>query len=75
MSEDLTAGIVRILAPDGSTAGTGFVVTDESLIATCAHVVQSEKSQRRGDPRPDYMDLVLHATGDRRRAKVEPEWW
>ena len=75
MSEDLTAGIVRILAPDGSTAGTGFVVTDEGLIATCSYVVQSEKPQRRGDPRPDYVDLVLHASGDCRRGRIEPEWW
>ena len=41
MSNDLTAGIVRILKPDGSTAGTGFVVSDEGLIATCAHVVKA----------------------------------
>jgi hypothetical protein len=68
-------GIVRILTPDGSTAGTGFVVTDDGLIATCSRVVQSEKSQRRGDPRPDYADLVFHATGDCRRARVGPEWW
>jgi len=40
MNVDLTAGIVRVLAPAGATAGTGFVVTDDGLIATCAHVVQ-----------------------------------
>jgi len=75
MTDDLTIGIVRIVRPDGTTAGTGFVVTDDGLIATCSHVVQSEKSQRRGDPRPDYVDLVFHATGDCRRARVEPAWW
>jgi len=41
MCEDLTAGIVRILTPEGSTAGTGFVVTDDGLVATCAHVVEA----------------------------------
>ena len=40
MSEDLIIGIVRILTADDTTAGTGFVVTDDGLIATCAHVVQ-----------------------------------
>jgi hypothetical protein len=34
MSVDLKAGIVRILKPDGTTAGTGFVVSDDRLIAT-----------------------------------------
>lgn len=75
MSVDLTAGIVRILSPEGTTAGTGFVVTDEGLVVTCSHVVQSEESQRQGDRRPDYVDLVFHSTGNYRRARVEPEWW
>jgi hypothetical protein len=41
MNIDLTAGIVRIIRPDGETAGTGFLVTDNGLIATCAHVVEA----------------------------------
>lgn len=75
MSVDLTAGIVRILRPNGTTAGTGFIITDDGLIATCSHVVQSEEAQRRGDPRPDSVDVVFHATGDHRQAGVEPDWW
>lgn len=74
LSGNLTAGIVRILNPYGTTAGTGFVA-DDGLIATCSHVVQSQESRWRGEPRPDYVDLVFRATGDRRRAMVEPEWW
>lgn len=35
--------IVRILAKDGSTAGTGFVV-DGNLIATCSHVAEKARS-------------------------------
>jgi len=72
---DLTRSIVRILAPDGSIAGTGFIVHQDGLIATCSHVVQSQESQARGDPRPEYVDVVLHATGDRLRAGVEPKCW
>lgn len=75
MAIDLKAGIVRILKPDGTTAGTGFVVSDDGLIATCSHVVQDEESQRQGKPRPEYVDLVFHAAGGHCRAKVEPEWW
>jgi hypothetical protein len=75
MTIDLTAGIVRILNSEGLTSGTGFVVSDEGLIATCSHVVQSEDSQQRGDPRPDHVDVIFHATGDCRRAIVEPGWW
>jgi hypothetical protein len=49
---DLKAGIVRILRSDGvTTAGTGFVVHEQGLIATCAHVIQPEEAQQRGDPR------------------------
>jgi len=60
MSEDLTTGTVRILAPDGSVVGTGFVVTDEGLIATCAHVVESD----------DVVGVVFHETGTRQQADV-----
>ncbi len=75
MQPDLTAGIVRILHPDGSTAGTGFVVSANGLIATCSHVVQSEHSQRDGEPRPERVTVVFQATGEQRQAIVEPAWW
>jgi hypothetical protein len=35
MVNELTAGLVRILDSTGATVGTGFIVTDEGLIATC----------------------------------------
>ena len=75
MSLDFKSGIVRILSQNGSTTGVGFVVSEEGLIATCSHVVQDENSQRRGDSLPEYVDVVFYATGERRRAWVEPEWW
>ena len=37
---DFTEGIVRILDIDGEVVGTGFVISDDRLIATCAHVVE-----------------------------------
>jgi hypothetical protein len=70
MRFDLKAGIVRILKSDGSTAGTGFVVSEEGLIATCAHVIQFT-----GGRPGDTVRLVLHITNQERWARVEPEWW
>ena len=75
MSVDLTPGIVRILKPDGTIAGTGFVVNDEGLIATCAHVVWPKEAQEAGLPRPDTVHLVFHATEDGGAAEVVEEWW
>ncbi len=70
MDTGLISGIVRILDMDGNTAGTGFVVTGEGLIATCAHVVTSAGS------RPgDVVNITFHATGETREARVEPDWW
>ena len=40
MSHPLEAGTIRIVKSDGSTAGTGFFVS-ERLVVTCAHVVAS----------------------------------
>ncbi len=70
MSVDLKAGIVRILKPDGTTAGTGFVVNDEGLIATCAHVVEYAEAEPGGTVR-----VVFHVTDEERQATAEPDWW
>jgi len=74
LQPDLTSSLVRILHPDGSTAGTGFVVSARGLIATCSHVVQSEQSQRDGEPRPERVTVVFHTT-EQREADVVPTWW
>ena len=58
MTIDLTTGIVRILTSDGATAGTGFVVTDDGLIATCAHVVKAA-----GAGPGDKVRVVFYCTG------------
>jgi len=64
---DLTAGIVSILGLSGKPVGTGFVVADEGLIATCAHVL--------GEPIPEKVAIIFHATGEQRDASVEQDWW
>ena len=42
--DSLTRAIIRVLKSDGSTVGTGFVVSADGLIATCAHVVEAAES-------------------------------
>jgi S1-C subfamily serine protease len=77
---DLADGVVLVLTPEGSPAGTGFVVSD-TLLVTCSHVVQPCDAQERGEPRPGTVSVVFHATGDRRQTRVSanatvvPEWW
>lgn len=40
MTHPLESGTIRILRPNGSTAGTGFLLS-ERIAVTCAHVVES----------------------------------
>jgi hypothetical protein len=75
LSELLTQSIVRILDSNGYIAGTGFVISESGLIATCSHVIQNEALQKRGEPRPEKVAIVFHATGDEQDALVEPDWW
>lgn len=75
MPEQLTQGIVRILDVNRDIAGTGFVISESGLIATCSHVIQHEELQKRGAPRPEEVTIIFHATGDEREARVEPDWW
>ncbi len=70
MVNELTAGLVRILDSTGATVGTGFVVTDEGLIATCAHLVQGA-----GAGSGDTVRIAFHATGEEHEAQVELAWW
>src|SRR5947207_15756332 len=75
MSEDLLNGIVRILLPDGGTAGTGFVVSDDGLVATCSHVIQVCEAQKPSETMSSKVTLVFTSTGDTREAMIEPDWW
>jgi hypothetical protein len=65
MISDLTAGIVRILNPNGETSGTGFVLTGEGLIATAP---TSLKASGQGKT----VRLVFHYAGNELTATVEP---
>ena len=70
MAVDLTAGIIRILDQHGDTVGTGFVLTNDGLIVTCAHVIESA-----GTKPGDTLRLVFHCTGDLATATIEPSVW
>jgi len=69
MSNDLSTGIVRILDSTGVTAGTGFVVTEDGLIATCAHVVRGA-----GVGPGNTVRVAFHLSGEEREAYIEPAW-
>ncbi len=68
MSSDLINGIVRILHLSGASAGTGFLVSADGLIVTCAHVVESAQSG-------NEVAIIFHCTGEKRTARVVPESW
>lgn len=70
MDIDPRDGIVRILSPDGSTAGAGFIVSDDGLVVTCAHAIQAPNGGQ-----PQSVTLVLHASGDTLQATVEADGW
>jgi hypothetical protein len=70
MNSDLTKGIVHILRPDGTTAGTGFVAHEDGLIATCAHAVQYASSGPR-----DTVQVAFYSTNEEREALVARAWW
>jgi hypothetical protein len=56
--DDLTEGIVHILDSAGDTAGPGFVLTEDGLVATCAHVIESA-----GAEPSETVCLIFHHTG------------
>jgi uncharacterized delta-60 repeat protein len=73
---DLKTGIVRILAADGTTtSGTGFILSEKGIIATCSHVIQPEKLQVRGYPKPEKVDVIFRANGQRAVARLLPQAW
>lgn len=55
MPHPLETGTIRILTPDGSTAGTGFLVL-KSLAGTCAHIVTSKGLQAHHVTVPDPLE-------------------
>ena len=76
MPLDLKRGIVRILAADGATtSGTGFILSEKGIIVTCSHVVQAEKLQMRGYPRPERVEIVFRANGEKAAARLLLQAW
>ncbi|MGH8896923.1 MAG: trypsin-like peptidase domain-containing protein [Egibacteraceae bacterium] len=65
----LTDGVVRV------GGGTGFVVTADGLIVTCAHVVSDGGSPQHDAPPTTAVTVVFQATGEARQARIEPAYW
>jgi S1-C subfamily serine protease len=71
---DRRASLVRVLRGDGSTAGAGFVVNEDGLLATCAHVLRAADPDAAAQP-PSHV-LVEYLAGYRKaQVAVEPTWW
>lgn len=68
--DNLTAGIVSILRNDGTIAGTGFIVSDEGLIATCTHVLESAEVGRE-----DKVTVHFQAGDHDCTAHAIVKWW
>ncbi|MGW3653248.1 nSTAND1 domain-containing NTPase [Streptomyces sp. NPDC000878] len=68
---ELLAAVARVLGPDGSVAGVGFLVA-EGVVATCAHVVEAAG----GGPGKDVLLSFPHvANADRVAGQVPGELW
>ena len=65
MAMNVLSGIVRIVS--GRHIGTGFVVTADGLILTCAHVL--------GSSMPEKARVVFLGSGEEREVTVLAEGW
>lgn len=61
LPEQLVSGIVQILDADENISGTGFVVSQAGLIATCSHVIQTKKLQLDNKRHPEKVTIVFQA--------------
>lgn len=73
LRDDIKAGVVRILAKDGKTQGTGFVISRSGeetqgsgiLILTCAHVVEDA-----GGAAGSQVDVIFHGASSPARVSA-----
>jgi WD40 repeat protein/energy-coupling factor transporter ATP-binding protein EcfA2 len=74
MNIDFKFGVVRIIDDERNTVGSGFVITSDGLIVTCAHVIEVARSD-------NFVQLFFyfpHLAKEKhevRVASVEPDCW
>src|SRR6516225_10527118 len=74
MNTDFKVGVVRIIDAGGKTVGTGFVVTSDGLLVTCAHVIDIARLD-------DSVHLLFYDPSSTKEmhevrvARVEPDYW
>jgi S1-C subfamily serine protease len=64
------AAIVRVQTAEGAVQGTGFIIAEDGLVVTCAHVVAAA-----GEGPGGRVELALRAGGARVEAEVLPQGW
>ena len=67
---DPRAAVVRVVDKAGTTAGTGFLVTADGLVVTCAHVVAGAGSGPNG-----IVEVRFVLAGQPSTARVLPDLW
>lgn len=75
MDNNFQTGVVQILDSSGNVAGTGFIVSADGVVATCSHVIQLVDSQKRNEPLPDEIVVVLPLNNGKRFAHLLPQSW
>jgi hypothetical protein len=68
MAEILTSGLIQILRPDGSIAGTGFLISQEFAV-TCTHVIAPD-----GASMPKEVSVRFYGAAKLHPAAVDPQY-
>lgn len=72
---DFTSGIVQILNNEGEIEGTGFVISPDGMIVTCAHVIQGCAPQMAGQSIPQSVHVRFQVNPIEQEACVETSLW
>lgn len=70
MHINLTCGVILILDQQDQAIGTGFILTEDGFIVTCAHVIESA-----GGGPTVTIHVIIYEAGEKQETHVIPDWW